>query len=112
MVKTDNTLKLVNLFLTDLSYGVLERTGPDLHREGGPDTWHFKHMLNPRVTSPGSIMPRYPWLIYNELDRTKTKDKITLLKNVFGAPYTEDQIDNVDKIVMNKLQNCTRNLLW
>ena len=77
------------------------RTGPDLHREGGknPDTWHFKHMLNPRVTSPGSIMPRYPWLIYNELDRTKTKDKITLLKNVFGAPYTEDQIDNVDKIV-------------
>ena len=77
------------------------RTGPDLHREGGknPDTWHFKHMLNPRVTSPGSIMPRYPWLIYNELDRTKTKDKITLLKNVFGAPYTEDQINNVDKIV-------------
>ena len=56
-------------------------------------------MLNPRVTSPGSIMPRYPWLIYNELDRTKTKDKITLLKNVFGAPYTEDQINNVDKIV-------------
>ncbi len=77
------------------------RTGPDLHREGGknPDTWHFKHMLNPRVTSPGSIMPRYPWLIYNELDRTKTKDKISLLKNVFGAPYTEDQINNVDKIV-------------
>lgn len=77
------------------------RTGPDLHREGGknPDTWHFKHMLNPRITSPGSIMPRYPWLIYNELDRTKTKDKITLLKNVFGAPYTEDQINNVDKIV-------------
>lgn len=77
------------------------RTGPDLHREGGknPDTWHFKHMLNPRVTSPGSIMPRYPWLIYNELDRSKTKDKITLLKNVFGAPYTEDQINNVDKVV-------------
>ncbi|GGP04017.1 bifunctional cbb3-type cytochrome C oxidase subunit I/II [Cloacibacterium rupense] len=78
-----------------------KRTGPDLHREGGknPDTWHFKHMLNPRVTSPGSIMPRYPWLIYNELDRTKTKDKISLLKNVFGAPYTDEEINNVDKLV-------------
>ena len=77
------------------------RTGPDLHREGGknPDTWHFKHMLNPRVTSPGSIMPRYPWLIYNELDRTKTKDKLVLLKNVFGHPYTDEEINNVDKLV-------------
>jgi cytochrome c oxidase cbb3-type subunit I/II len=78
-----------------------KRTGPDLHREGGknPDTWHFKHMLNPRVTSPGSIMPRYPWLIYNELDRTKTKDKLVLLKNVFGHPYTDEEINNVDKLV-------------
>ena len=77
------------------------RTGPDLHREGGknPDTWHFKHMLNPRVTSPGSIMPRYPWLIHNELDRTKTKDKLVLLKNVFGHPYTDEEINNVDKLV-------------
>jgi cytochrome c oxidase cbb3-type subunit I/II len=56
-------------------------------------------MLNPRVTSPGSIMPRYPWLIYNELDRTKTKDKLVLLKNVFGHPYTDEEINNVDKLV-------------
>ena len=77
------------------------RTGPDLHREGGknPDTWHFKHLLNPRVTSPGSIMPRYPWLVYHELDRSKTKEKLTLLKNVFGVPYSDEEINNVDKLV-------------
>ena len=77
-----------------------KRTGPDLHREGGknPDTWHFKHMLNPRVTSPGSIMPRYPWLIYNELDRSKTQDKIALLKNVFGAPYSDAEVANANKL--------------
>ena len=62
----------------------------------------FQTHADPRVTSPGSIMPRYPWLIYNELDRTKTIK--SLYQNVFGAPYTEDQINNVDKIVMNKLQ--------
>ena len=78
-----------------------KRTGPDLHREGGknPDTWHFKHMLNPRVTSPGSIMPRYPWLIYNGLDTSKTADKLALLKNTFGHPYTDEDIKNVDKLM-------------
>lgn len=75
-----------------------KRTGPDLHREGGknPDSWHFKHMLNPRITSAGSIMPRYPWLIANKLDRSKTKAKLELMKNVFDVPYTQAEINSVD----------------
>lgn len=75
-----------------------KRTGPDLHREGGknPSSWHYKHMLNPRVTSAGSIMPRYPWLISRDLDRTQTVDKIKLMKNVFDVPYTTAQVDSVD----------------
>ena len=42
-----------------------KRTGPDLQREGGkyPDAWHYNHMDDPRSTSPGSIMPRYSWLL-------------------------------------------------
>lgn len=74
------------------------RTGPDLHREGGknPDSWHFKHMLNPRVTSAGSIMPRFPWLIANELDRSQSKEKLELMKNVFNVPYTQAEIDSTD----------------
>ena len=47
------------------------RTGPDLANIGLrlPDdetrtnfVWHLKHLYNPRVTSPGSIMPSYPFL--------------------------------------------------
>lgn len=75
-----------------------KRTGPDLQREGGvrPDSWHFKHMYNPRSTSAGSIMPRYPWLIENTLDRSKTKAKLELMKNTFDVPYTTAQIDTMD----------------
>ena len=75
-----------------------KRTGPDLHREGGknPSSWHYKHMLNPRVTSAGSIMPRYPWLIARDLDRSQTVAKIELMKNVFDVPYTQAQVDSVD----------------
>ena len=75
-----------------------KRTGPDLHREGGknPSSWHYKHMLNPRVTSAGSIMPRYPWLIARDLDRSQMVDKVKLMKNVFDVPYTKAQIDSAD----------------
>lgn len=75
-----------------------KRTGPDLHREGGknPSSWHYKHMLNPRVTSAGSIMPRYPWLIARDLDRSQMVDKIKLMKNTFDVPYTQAQIDSAD----------------
>lgn len=73
-----------------------KRTGPDLHREGGknPDSWHFTHLFDPRETSPGSIMPRYPWLIYNELNVSKTKEKLELMKNWFNVPYEQKDIDN------------------
>lgn len=81
-----------------------KRTGPDLHREGGknPSSWHYKHMLNPRVTSAGSIMPRYPWLIANDLDRSKMVDKIKLMKNTFDVPYTKAQIDSADQWADNQ----------
>ncbi|MBW7674168.1 cytochrome-c oxidase, cbb3-type subunit II [Chryseobacterium chendengshani] len=76
-----------------------KRTGPDLHREGGrnPSSWHYKHMYNPRTTSAGSIMPRYPWLISNNLDRSVMVDKIKLLKKTFDVPYTKGQIDSANQ---------------
>ena len=89
-----------------------KRTGPDLHREGGknPSSWHYKHMLNPRVTSAGSIMPRYPWLIARDLDRSQMVDKIKLMKNVFDVPYTQAQVDSADtwadnqaKVIVNQI---------
>lgn len=81
-----------------------KRTGPDLHREGGknPSSWHYKHMYNPRSTSAGSIMPRYPWLIANNLDRSKMIDKLKFMKNTFDVPYTKAQIDSADKWADNQ----------
>ncbi|WP_434980188.1 cytochrome-c oxidase, cbb3-type subunit I [Daejeonia sp. YH14] len=75
-----------------------KRTGPDLQREGGknPSSWHFKHMYNPRSTSAGSIMPRYPWLIHNTLDRSLTQDKIAFMKRVYDVPYTKAEIDTAN----------------
>ncbi len=41
-----------------------ERTGPDLSQEGGehPDDWHLAHFINPRLTRPRSLMPRFEYL--------------------------------------------------
>ncbi len=71
------------------------RTGPDLHRIGEKynDTWHFDHMYDPRLTSPGSIMPRYPWLHKNTLDYSNIEAKMKTLQKL-GVPYTEDDVAN------------------
>jgi cytochrome c oxidase cbb3-type subunit I/II len=67
-----------------------KRTGPDLHREGGkyPDAWHYNHMDNPRSTSPGSMMPRYSWLLTQKLDTTSLQARIKALRKT-GVPYPE-----------------------
>lgn len=67
-----------------------KRTGPDLHRVGGlyNNVWHFNHMLDPTSTSPGSIMPPYPWLYSSQIDVNATAGKINALRTV-GVPYEE-----------------------
>ena len=67
-----------------------KRTGPDLHRVGGkyPDAWHYNHLENPRSTSPGSIMPNYPWLLSQKLDTTSLPARIQALRKI-GVPYPE-----------------------
>lgn len=65
-----------------------KRTGPDLMREGKkyPNVWHYYHMNDPRLMSPGSIMPPFPWLEKNVLDISTTEKKISVLRNL-GVPY-------------------------
>lgn len=65
-----------------------KRIGPDLHRVGGkyPNAWHYNHMDDPRSVSPGSIMPRYPWLLTQKLDTTSLPARISALRRV-GVPY-------------------------
>ncbi len=85
-----------------------KRTGPDLARIGGkyPDSWHYNHMYDPRIMSPGSIMPPYPWLLENQLDTTSTAAKIRAMQTL-GVPYPEgyDKRANEDLVQQgNKIQ--------
>jgi len=72
-----------------------KRTGPDLQRLGGkyPNKWHYDHMLDPTITSPGSIMPAYPWLLTQNLDYESTPTKIRAMQKI-GVPYADGFADN------------------
>ena len=67
-----------------------KRSGPDLQRVGGkyPDAWHYNHMDDPRATSPGSVMPRYPWLLNQKLDTNCLPARLKALRRI-GVPYPD-----------------------
>ena len=67
-----------------------KRTGPDLLRIGGKyaDSWHYRHMLTPQEVSTGSIMPAYPWLYEQQIDKNETAGKISAMRTI-GVPYEE-----------------------
>ena len=72
------------------------RMGPDVHRVGGkyPDAWHYEHMRNPRSTSPGSVMPTYPWLYTRSWDAADVQASVRALRKV-GVPYSDADIAGV-----------------
>ncbi|HRX81022.1 MAG TPA: cbb3-type cytochrome c oxidase subunit II [Pirellulaceae bacterium] len=47
------------------------RVGPDLSREGGRrgSDWHAVHFFKPKMVSPDSPMPEYPWLFDGTPDK-------------------------------------------
>ena len=47
-----------------------ERTGPDLSQEGGehPYDWQLSHFINPRTTTPISVMPSWEFLGLKKID--------------------------------------------
>ncbi|MFY8037734.1 MAG: cbb3-type cytochrome c oxidase subunit II, partial [Cyclobacteriaceae bacterium] len=47
-----------------------------------------RHMLAPSEVSTGSIMPAYPWLYEQVIDKSATAGKISALRTV-GVPYEE-----------------------
>jgi len=74
-----------------------KRTGPDLARVGKkyPDSWHFRHMIDPRAVTPNSIMPAYPWLERHKIDFVSLRKKMTVMQNL-GVPYSDDEVANAD----------------
>lgn len=69
------------------------RIGPDVHRLGGkyPDAWHWEHMRDPRSTSPGSIMPPYPWLYEKTYDVEDIQASMKAMQTL-GVPYSDQEI--------------------
>lgn len=74
-----------------------KRTGPDLARSGGkyPNLWHYRHMMDPRSTTPGSIMPNYPWLYTKKTDYLVLRKKLSVMQSL-GVPYTDEQLAQAD----------------
>ena len=83
-----------------------KRTGPDLARVGGrySDEWHRVHLINPRSVIPQSNMPGFPWLAENALSGKEITAKMTIFRNQFGVPYTDEQIANAKAEVTNKTE--------
>lgn len=88
-----------------------KRTGPDLHRVGAKynNVWHFNHMLDPNSTSPGSIMPPYPWLFTQGIDTKLTAGKIKALRTV-GVPYAEGYEDIANQDLKAQAQEIVNDL--
>ncbi len=76
-----------------------KRIGPDLARVGGkyPNLWHYRHLLDPRSTSPGSNMPSYEFLASSKVDLTRTSDKIQAMRTI-GVPYLESQVASAESV--------------
>ncbi|MGE0762572.1 MAG: cytochrome-c oxidase, cbb3-type subunit I [Bdellovibrionales bacterium] len=74
-----------------------KRTGPDLARVGQkyPDLWHYRHMIDPRLVTPKSIMPAYPWLASKKLDFQILRKKLSVMRNL-GVPYDDETVANAD----------------
>ncbi|MEC4050855.1 cytochrome-c oxidase, cbb3-type subunit I [Flavobacterium sp. SUN046] len=96
-----------------------KRTGPDLHREGvhgkpfnggRTDDWHFNHMYDPQSISPGSLMPRYQWLIHDKLDNSMIQAKMKAMKTL-GVPYSEQEIADAQKSIDAQASKIEKNLL-
>lgn len=88
-----------------------KRTGPDLHRLGKkyPNSWHFNHMRIPKSTSPGSIMPPYPWLYENDLDDSDLEKKIVAMRGL-GVPYAEGYEDQARADLTAQAKEIAENL--
>jgi cytochrome c oxidase cbb3-type subunit I/II len=88
-----------------------KRTGPDLARQGGkyPNLWHWRHMINPRAISEGSIMPSYPHLQSNTVDFARISASMSALRTV-GVPYTQEQINNAPTEARTMAQAIVRDL--
>jgi cytochrome c oxidase cbb3-type subunit I/II len=79
------------------------RIGPDLAREGGrqSDLWHLLHFQNPAQVTPGSIMPRYEWMLREKIDFDSIPVRVHAMQSL-GVPYSD--MDRANAIESAKTQ--------
>lgn len=94
-----------------------KRTGPDLAHESQikPSAdWHKAHLINPRDTSPGSVMPAYPWIFDKSatINADRLKSSMNAMNTLWqlnqgtdkGLPYPPSSFDNVEEMVKGKTE--------
>jgi cytochrome c oxidase cbb3-type subunit I/II len=88
-----------------------KRTGPDLARVGPkyPALWHYKHMLDPREVTPGSIMPAYPWLYKQNIQFQRLSRKLAVMKNL-NVPYSDLEIQNAESLAKTQALEIAKEL--
>jgi len=89
-----------------------KRTGPDLQRVGGkyPDSWHYRHMFDPREVVMDSIMPSYKWLFKKKMNLDLLSTKLRTLK-ALGAPYDDEVIENAKQMAQAQAEMITKNMV-
>lgn len=88
-----------------------KRTGPDLARVGQkyPDLWHYRHMIDPRLVTPKSIMPAYHWLEAKKVDFQVLRKKLSVMRNL-GVPYDDETVANADILAGKQAQTIAAGL--
>jgi len=89
------------------------RIGPDLHRTGWQslerpvprynNLWHYNHMLDPRSTSEGSVMPAYPWLANWRIDVDNVTAVVGAMATL-GVPYDDVSAEAVEASLQAQAQ--------
>jgi cytochrome c oxidase cbb3-type subunit I/II len=57
------------------------------------NTWHFRHLVNPRDIWAGSNMPPYAFLRDTKVDMNTLADRMRAMQAV-GVPYSRAEVDN------------------
>jgi cytochrome c oxidase cbb3-type subunit I/II len=75
-----------------------------------PDMWHLRHMDDPRVMTPNSIMPNYAWMLRNRTDFQGLSRRMKVLAQT-GVPYTPEQISNASSLAQAQAKKISDNLV-
>ena len=93
------------------------RVGPDLTYEGGKrsNDWHAAHLFDPQSTSPGSVMPKFPYYsrtgyrVFRRIDPNKAKFGGLDVDTAIGLPGIFDSQGAAEEALANFKANLDPN---